>query len=757
MTAIATQTINLDLRPHFNRQNNCIVYCSQYDNDLRNVVVNIADAGTAVNVSTYTIYIEGTKPDKKGFSYELTDIGGTVSNNVVTFPLQLQMTACAGITNAELVFYSGDDRVGSSNFILAVEKAGLADDIDVSETDIPAYVDGAQQAAQAAEDAKDAAVDAKDTAVAVAASIPADYTTLSNDVDDLKSAFNELINKTEYTWQNGYINNSASTVDINNVTVAGAWKHLVAPCVGGDVFTLTATGGGTPRAWAFIKADGTLISNAGTYASATDEILIAPANSAYLVSNDNGGTGYVFKGGYRIDDLIALIETTKTYSFSNNGYVDPNDGVYHAYGSGTYLATDLIPVQVGNGINIVGSGIGEQYAFYNASRTFISGHANLTNVHTQPLAVPTGAAYFRMSLMPSGLDASTLSVTVLPVVEVAKQLYDRYPRTDIVINCVGDSVTEGMGVDGDYTSAYGKAPYPARLYTILKDNGYDVSVNNYGHGGERIPDMAARIGAYPCVFLEDVTIPSDNTAVSLGTMVAVDGRVTGTKIAVPYADTDGNDYCVFFTQTNQDTNPLYVENTELTLTIGNNENYIKKRIADSKAMTIKAGEFLFTRDNRNPSVNVVMGGINDGASMTLKRYVDMMTACMNANGGKAVILGSTHLLCSTWSDVTGSSADEKWNTYHRACIEAFGNKFIDLYYEFPIRAVQIALDSGYWADKTTAQIQAIQAKLDAHIMPSELTVDGVEGNVHLNEVGYHIIGTLVFERLKRLNYIQKSE
>lgn len=190
--ALATQTINLDLRPHYNKQNTNIVYCSQYDSDLRNVVVNIADAGTAVNVSTYTIYVEGTKPDKHGFSYELTSIGGTVANNVVTFPLQLQMTAVAGITNAELVFYSDDERIGSANFILAVEQAGLADDIDVSDTDIPAYVDGAQQAAQAAEDAKDAAVDAKDTAVAVAASIPADYTTLSNDVDDLKNATSQL-------------------------------------------------------------------------------------------------------------------------------------------------------------------------------------------------------------------------------------------------------------------------------------------------------------------------------------------------------------------------------------------------------------------------------------------------------------------------------------------------------------------------------------------------------------------------------------
>lgn len=202
--ALATQTINLDLRPHYNKQNTNIVYCSQYDSDLRNVVVNIADAGTAVNVSTYTIYVEGTKPDKHGFSYELTSIGGTVANNVVTFPLQLQMTAVAGITNAELVFYSDDERIGSANFILAVEQAGLADDIDVSDTDIPAYVDGAQQAAQAAEDAKDDAIDAKDLAVsaaetaqAVLDSIPQDYSDLSNDVDDLKTAISDLQENTE--------------------------------------------------------------------------------------------------------------------------------------------------------------------------------------------------------------------------------------------------------------------------------------------------------------------------------------------------------------------------------------------------------------------------------------------------------------------------------------------------------------------------------------------------------------------------------
>ena len=36
----------------------------------------------------------------------------------------------------------------------------------------------------------------------------------------------------------------------------------------------------------------------------------------------------------------------------------------------------------------------------------------------------------------------------------------------IIINCVGDSVTEGMATEGHHTSEYGKSPYPARLSTL---------------------------------------------------------------------------------------------------------------------------------------------------------------------------------------------------------------------------------------------------------------------------------------------------
>lgn len=193
--AITPLTVTIDLNPSYKKIP--AVYVSQLDNNLRSLAITVQDGGVNYDVASsgYDVYVEGTKPDKHGFSYKVTDIGGTVVGSVVTVPMQTQMTCVQGMVPTEIVLKSGADRIGSANFLLVVERAGLAEDVDVSETDIPAYIDGAQQAAAAAaqsaddaEDAKDLAVAAKDTAVSVAASIPEDYTTLSNDVDDLKSA-----------------------------------------------------------------------------------------------------------------------------------------------------------------------------------------------------------------------------------------------------------------------------------------------------------------------------------------------------------------------------------------------------------------------------------------------------------------------------------------------------------------------------------------------------------------------------------------
>lgn len=168
--SLTPQTITIDLNPSFSQMQT--VHCSQYDDNIRQIEVKLKDGGTDIDVSSYTIYIEGTKPDKKGFSYALTDIG-SVSGNTVTFYIQLQMAAVPGMTRMEILLKDGDDhRIGSANFMLAVERAGLQDDTNVSDSELAPYISGAAEqaaaaarSAEAAELAKDDAIQAKDDAI----------------------------------------------------------------------------------------------------------------------------------------------------------------------------------------------------------------------------------------------------------------------------------------------------------------------------------------------------------------------------------------------------------------------------------------------------------------------------------------------------------------------------------------------------------------------------------------------------------------
>ena len=324
------------------------------------------------------------------------------------------------------------------------------------------------------------------------------------------------------------------------------------------------------------------------------------------------------------------------------------------------------------------------------------------------------------------------------------------------IICTGDSVTEGMATEGHHFAEYGKSPYPARLNTILTDMGYDVEVLNYGHGGERTPDIAARLGGKLCYFSEDIVIEENNEPVSLGKQVLTDGRIFNTKIKICYADGEGEDYCVYFTQTSHDTNPLTVDGAEYILSVVDNENFIKKAKPDGKKAVIKAGSALFTANRRYADLSIVYGGINDNKSLTLKRWLDLMESCGTVSGGRYIVLGATHPLWENWSDVKGETAKEKYEYYRRAANERFGVHFIDLYEELSKRWLDIALCAGYFADKTETEKDVMRGKLLEHIVPAEFTYNKqADGNVHLSEEGYHVIATLLAERAILLGYIRK--
>ena len=322
------------------------------------------------------------------------------------------------------------------------------------------------------------------------------------------------------------------------------------------------------------------------------------------------------------------------------------------------------------------------------------------------------------------------------------------------ICCTGDSTTEGMGLNGSHYARYGESPYPARLKTILVDNGYDLEVVNQGHGGERMAAIMARIGAEPCTLNEDITILANNTPVSLGTPTVTNGLITGMKMEIPLNDVNGNPYNVSFTQISHDTNPVVIDGTRYTMTIDSNskECFIAKETADNQDTVIPSDSIIFTKDDKNPLINIVYAGINDGSGLTFEIWLKGMKECIAANGGKTIVLGATNALFNWWSDLTGT-IEQKYAEYKERATKELGLHFIDLYGEFSRHGVDLALSAGYLTDLTSEEIATMRQKLENHIMPSEFTVNGTENNVHLNEAGYHVIAMLVFERLKLLNYI----
>ena len=174
------------------------IHVSQYDSGAsRLLVFNLYSSDDGVNTEFTippgaSITIEGTKPDKKGFSYAVE-----YSGNVVTVELREQMTPVAGDVVCELKITKGDEILGTANFIISVEPAALELDADMSKTDISGLRELVEQAAESASDAASSAVRAENAASSADQKLSA-IGNLSNliteDKSNLVAAINELAN-----------------------------------------------------------------------------------------------------------------------------------------------------------------------------------------------------------------------------------------------------------------------------------------------------------------------------------------------------------------------------------------------------------------------------------------------------------------------------------------------------------------------------------------------------------------------------------
>lgn len=142
---MVTQTYDLNMTPGGQIVN---VHVSQYDIG-RTITFNLLNGTVSFTPpSGTTALIEGTKPDKKGFS-----LAATVSGSTASFTTTQNMCAVAGPTICEFRLKQGSNNIGTANFILDVERAGLADDVDTSTSELAPYIDAAEKSAEEAEKA----------------------------------------------------------------------------------------------------------------------------------------------------------------------------------------------------------------------------------------------------------------------------------------------------------------------------------------------------------------------------------------------------------------------------------------------------------------------------------------------------------------------------------------------------------------------------------------------------------------------------
>lgn len=140
-----TNTYCLKMTPSQFGQSSVVVNCSQYDSLFRVIQFSLYNGTNEFSIpDNCVVTIRGTKKDLTGFEYQCEYEG-----NVVTFPIQNQVTVLPGKVPAEIRVTSGNEIIGSWNFVFLVEESPLDENTIISETDLPLLESALEAAAQA--------------------------------------------------------------------------------------------------------------------------------------------------------------------------------------------------------------------------------------------------------------------------------------------------------------------------------------------------------------------------------------------------------------------------------------------------------------------------------------------------------------------------------------------------------------------------------------------------------------------------------
>lgn len=139
------QSINLQIAPG---AVNPVINVSQNDVG-RQFQLKLYDGAAAYTLPTgTTASIEGIKPDGHAFSYS---DAVSVSGSILTVTTKLQMTVVAGRVICEIRLRKSGLDLGSLNFVMLVEESPINENVDPSDTEIPAIIELAEGQVEDAE------------------------------------------------------------------------------------------------------------------------------------------------------------------------------------------------------------------------------------------------------------------------------------------------------------------------------------------------------------------------------------------------------------------------------------------------------------------------------------------------------------------------------------------------------------------------------------------------------------------------------
>lgn len=224
----------------------------------------------------------------------------TITDNSILCELTAQSLAEAGENRMQVRVLQGEDIVTSFEVILMV-RTFLGDDAIESGTEMNIFDQAVEQATEQFQE------NAKQIVEEVIESIPADYTALTEEVDELNERLgNEIANITDITgsekiqFTTGYViatNKSVGQEVSLTPTENSSLSYAVVDCSDGDKFVINGRGWTTGRLWAFIDSNNLLLSVSDASLSASNLIIVAPANSAKCIINSfNNYLGNCFYG-----------------------------------------------------------------------------------------------------------------------------------------------------------------------------------------------------------------------------------------------------------------------------------------------------------------------------------------------------------------------------------------------------------------------------------------------------------------------------